>query len=172
MDQSRDNPQLTAHVIVCSDRASSQQYEDMAGPAAQQWLARQGFAVSGITVIPDSEKLLNNVVSQLSSTEDVIVISGGTGLSARDITPQVLSKHCDYEIPGIGEHLRRESLKYSPNALLSRGGAWVKNGRLIFALPGNPKAVIEQLDILGSLVRNSVTSARGLCAHRGHRGPE
>jgi molybdopterin adenylyltransferase len=172
MDQPGNNAQLTAHVLVCSDRASSLQYEDKAGPAAHEWLTRQGFLVSGITVIPDSEAQLANLVSQLCSSEDVIIISGGTGLSARDITPQVLARHCDYEVPGIGEHLRRESLKFSPNALLSRGGAWAKNGRLIFALPGNPKAVIEQLEILGTLVQDSVTSAKGLCAHRGHRSPK
>lgn len=159
----------TAHVIVCSDRAARSDYEDRAGPAAAAWLEKAGILISGITVIPDQANAIEDTLVSHWETSDFIIVSGGTGISPTDITPQVLNRICDYEVSGIGEHLRRESLVYSPNALLSRGGAWMFKGKLIYALPGNPKAVTEQLDILGDLIASSVTASKGLCKHRGHR---
>ena len=90
----------------------------------------------------------------------------GTGLGPRDITPQVLDGACDYGIPGFGELLRQGSLKYSLNAYLSRCGGWVKGRTLVLALPGNPKAVVEQLDILADLLPHALKSLQGKCDDR------
>jgi molybdenum cofactor synthesis domain-containing protein len=164
-----------AHVIVSSDRSFHGTYEDLSGPAAVKWLADKHFDVTGPTVVPDDANALSEtVLSAIASGNELIVISGGTGLSPRDITPQTLDRLCDYDIPGFGELLRAESVKYSLNAYLSRCGGWVKDNRLILALPGNPKAVVEQLGILETLLDHAIKAVHGECSHRrktpGHEG--
>jgi len=156
-----------AAVIVSSDRASSGGYEDLSGPAAVTWLESHGLAVSRPVVIPDEPTALGEALKQ-ACTEgvDLVVISGGTGIGPRDRTPQVLDETCDYAVAGIGELLRRESLKYTLNAYLSRCGGWVRGRALILALPGNPKAVTEQLDILADLLPHALMAVRGECLHR------
>lgn len=158
-----------AAIIISSDRAHAGTYEDKSGPAARAWLEAHGFAVKGLDVVPDEPTALRETIgSFVERGVDVLVISGGTGLSPRDVTPQVLDQVCDFHIPGFGEMLRQGSLKYSPNAYLSRCGGWVKGGTLVLALPGNPKAVTEQLDILGDLLPHALKNIRGECKHR-HR---
>lgn len=157
----------SAWVIVCSDRASLGTYEDKSGPAAKDWLSGNNYNCLGVAVIPDnSDTLREAVLQKIASDADFIVISGGTGISPTDITPQTLATFCDYEVPGFGEMLRQESLKYSLNSYLSRCGGWVLNKKLIFALPGNPKAVKEQLDILKSLMPHAIDAVQGNCKHR------
>lgn len=160
-----------SHVIVSSDRASQGTYEDQSGPAAKAWLEEHGYSVSSLRVIGDDSSLLAELVTAAESQGiPLVVISGGTGLGPRDITPQTLDKICDYAIPGFGELLRRESLKYSLNAYLSRCGGWVKGRSLILALPGNPKAVREQLSILQDLLPHALKALRGTCDNRRSTG--
>jgi len=156
----------TCSVVVCSDRASSGTYEDKSGPAAIGWLKGHQFVQGGYHVIADDIQMLKRIVLNDANTHDLVVISGGTGVSPRDITPQTLKTICDYEIPGIGELLRAGSLKYSLNAYLSRCGGWVLGRSLVLALPGNPKAVVEQLDILSDLLPHALKAIAGNCDHR------
>lgn len=165
--------EFKTQVIVCSDRASSGTYEDRSGPAAQGWLAANGYHCTSVKVIPDDTAALSRAVLEAASSfVDFVVISGGTGIGPTDITPQTLTKICDYEVPGFGEMLRRESLKYSKNAYLSRCGGWVLNKKLIFALPGNPKAVVEQLDMLKDLLPHAIDAVQGTCKSRRPVTPE
>ena len=158
---------LKAAVIVSSDRAHTGTYEDKSGPAATSWLEAKGFEVFDTVVIPDDQThLIEAMMGCLDNKADLIVTSGGTGLGPRDVTPQALDKACDYIVPGIGELLRAESLKYSKNAHLSRCGGWVKERTLVLALPGNPHAVVEQLDILADLLPHALAAVRGECKHR------
>jgi molybdenum cofactor synthesis domain-containing protein len=161
----------TASIIISSDRAFHGTYVDQSGPAAQGWLKGQGYTVKGIQVVADDRVMMAEVVNAaVSQDTSLIVISGGTGLGPRDITPQTLDEICDYAIPGFGEMLRRESLKYSLNAYLSRCGGWVKNRSLIVALPGNPKAVVEQLSILNDLLPHALKAVAGICDNRRSTG--
>ena len=123
--------QYKSHVIVSSDRASQGTYEDESGPAAQTWLKKHKFKCTGITVIPDDDERLRMEVLMAIHEVELLVVSGGTGVGPRDITPQVIKSVAHYEIPGFGELLRQESLKYSLNSYLSRCGAYVKNNKLI-----------------------------------------
>jgi molybdopterin biosynthesis enzyme MoaB len=84
----------------------------------------------------------------------------------------VLDKVCDFAVPGFGEMLRAGSLKYSLNAYLSRCGGWVKGRALVLALPGNPKAVTEQLGIMKDLLPHALQSVRGECKHRRKTAPQ
>lgn len=158
---------MPAAVIVCSDRARAGLYDDESGPAAAGWLEAHGFPAAAPRVVPDEPVELERAVdAALSLSAQLVVVSGGTGLGPRDITPQTLDRICDYPIPGFGELLRRESLKYSLNAYLSRCGAWVKGRTLVLGLPGNPKAVREQLDILSDLLPHALKSLDGKCKDR------
>ena len=158
---------LKAAIIVSSDRAHAGTYEDKSGPAAGDWLETQCFSIANLTVIPDDPDLLRATLQQLfDKGVDLIVVSGGTGLGPRDLTPQVMDTFSDYSVPGIGELLRQGSLKYSLNAYLSRCGGWVKDSTLLLALPGNPKAVTEQLGLLKDLLPHALSAVRGQCSHR------
>ena len=157
----------TAAIIVSSDRANSGTYEDLSGPAAQNWLEAKGLEIAGKCVVPDEAGPLREMLdTYVSRGVNLVVISGGTGLGPRDITPQVLDATCDYSIPGFGEMLRQGSLKYSLNSYLSRCGGWVKGRTIVLALPGNPKAVVEQLDIMADLLPHALKSMQGKCDHR------
>lgn len=165
------SPPRPAAIIVSSDRAYEGTYQDQSGPAATRWLTSHGFTVVKSRVLADDPAMLQHAVSDLVMEEiPLIVISGGTGLGPRDITPQTLDQVCDYGIPGFGEILRRESLKYSLNAYLSRGGGWVKGRSLILALPGHPKAVVEQLSMLEDLLPHALKAVAGTCNHRRSTG--
>lgn len=154
-------------VIVSSDRAHDGVYADRSGPAAIAWLETRGMRVVGKVVVPDGwDSLRDALANFIDSHVELIVVSGGTGLGPRDLTPQVLDQVCDYQVPGFGEFMRRESLKYTANAYMSRCGAWVKGHSFVLALPGSPKAVTEQLDILSDLLPHALKAMRGECAHR------
>lgn len=156
-----------AYVIISSDRASQGIYEDRSGPAVRDWLSRNQYLCEDVKVIPDlREPLVDSVAAATDASCDLVIISGGTGLGPRDITPQVLVSICDYEIPGFGELMRKESLKYSLNAYLSRCGGFVKQRSLVLAVPGNPKAAVEQLDALADLMPQAIESIHGRCKHR------
>lgn len=158
---------LAAAVVVCSDRASSGVYDDRSGLTAVDWLMSHGFETSQPKIIFDDALDIERAVDfAIASGVQLIVVSGGTGLGPRDNTPQTLDRICDYGVPGFGELLRRESLKFSLNAYLSRCGAWVKARTLILGLPGNPKAVLEQLEILGDLIPHALQSIAGKCKDR------
>ena len=157
---------INAKVIVCSDRAYEGVYPDESGALAHRWLKDAGYDSLGVTVIPDNEEKLHEVLTNFLPQVDLIVISGGTGLGPRDITPQFLHHFTDYEVAGFGELMRRESCKFSANAYLSRCGAWVKEQKLIVALPGNKRAVEEQLDIVADILPHAVMSLKGECRHR------
>ncbi len=158
---------FNAKVLVSSDRAADGIYGDLSGPAAANWLELHGYRVEGIQIVADDHHELSQAIEvACKSGIHLLVMSGGTGLGSRDITPQTLEVISDYPIPGFGELLRRESLRYSLNAYLSRCGGWVKNRVLVLALPGNPKAVCEQLDILCDLLPHALKSLGDACHDR------
>lgn len=154
-------------IIISSDRAYDGTYADKSGPAALAWLEAQRFAVVEQKIIPDeANALIESVQHLVKQGVEMIVISGGTGIGPRDLTPQTLERLCDYQIPGFGELMRAGSLQYSRNAYLSRCGGWVKDKTLILALPGNPKAVTEQLDLLADLLPHALMALQGKCKDR------
>lgn len=166
-----DTPQTVsfrAAVLVFSDRASSGTYEDRSGPAIVEWLKNHSFDAAPPHVLPDDSAAITEAVLANLATHDFVVCSGGTGITPRDVTPQTLARCCDYEIPGFGELLRRESMKITSHAAFGRGGAWVKHHKLILALPGNPKAVTEQLDMLRDILTPALFALKGQC--RSSRG--
>ncbi|MDI9876149.1 molybdopterin adenylyltransferase [Flectobacillus rivi] len=137
-------------VINVSDRASAGIYEDIPGKAVVETLKE--YLVSEFEtvykVIPDEQELISETLKYMSDTEGccLIVTTGGTGPAKRDVTPEATEAICEKMMPGFGELMRTESLKYVPTAILSRQTAGIRGKSLIINLPGKPKAIRQCLD--------------------------
>jgi len=137
-------------IINVSDRASKGIYEDLPGKAIVQTLNE--YLISPwekeYAVIPDEQDLIENTLKEMADKKNccLIVTCGGTGPAKRDVTPEATEAVCDKMMPGFGELMRTESLKYVPTAILSRQTAGIRNHTLIVNLPGKPKAIRQCLD--------------------------
>ena len=154
---------FTAAVITLSDRASRGEYEDKSGPLIRDMLEAAGYQVMGQLVLPDGRPRLELELTRLADQRQISVIftTGGTGFSLRDLTPEATKAVCDREVPGIGEALRADSLKYTPNAILSRQTAGIRKQSLIINLPGSPKACRENLEFLLKPLAHGLGILRG-----------
>lgn len=150
---------LHAAVIVASDRAASGEYSDKSGLALLDVLRKEGARVQDPIIVEDDRMALETAIG--SAKADIILISGGTGASPRDVTPDVVTAICDRVLDGIGETLRAESAHFTDMAWLSRMVAGIRGETLIIALPGSPKAVRECWDILRPLLSHAVKMAKG-----------
>jgi molybdopterin adenylyltransferase len=137
-------------VVTVSDRAYSGVYEDKGGPGILAWLeanvAKPWEPI--VTIVPDEEDLIAETLTVLSDRRgcDLILVTGGTGPSPRDVTPEAVQRVCEKILPGFGEQMRRVSLKVVPTAILSRQEAGIRGKTLIITLPGNPSAIKDCLD--------------------------
>jgi cyclic pyranopterin monophosphate synthase len=155
-------PRRLAAGVVLSDRASAGEYEDRSGPVLRRFLGAWGFEVLEIAVVPDDPRPLEAALDRWHAAGATLgLLSGGTGLGPRDVTPQALDRISDYAVPGIGEWMRIESAKHTGSAWLSRGGAWIRRGALLVALPGSPRALEEILPGLGSIVQHALEMMAG-----------
>ena len=152
---------MKIHIITLSDRASRGIYEDKSGPLLKK-LSEDFFAGIGRkvvienSIIPDDEAQLKALLQlSIDNNDDIIFTTGGTGIGSRDITPDVIKTLLDKEIPGIMEMIRVKYGMQFPNALISRSIAGVADKTLIYALPGNPKAVKEYSDEIFKTVEHS-----------------
>lgn len=132
---------LEIAVITVSDRAYKGEYQDLSGPKIKKMIEESGIeAEVSLSVVPDERKAIEEaLIANLD--KDYILTTGGTGISPRDITPDVTRDVCDKEVPGISEYIRQESLKETPNAVFSRGFSGLKDKTIIINLPGSVKAV-------------------------------
>jgi molybdenum cofactor synthesis domain-containing protein len=132
---------LKIAVITVSDRAFNGEYPDRSGPEIKRIIESQleDTRVT-LTVVPDEKKLLKEKILSLMGV-DYIITTGGTGISPRDVTPEVTREICDTELPGISEMLRRESYQETPFAVLSRGTSGIRENTIIVNFPGSLKAV-------------------------------
>src|SRR6266850_4909358 len=135
-----------ALVLTISDTAAAGNREDLSGPEARRILTETGFEVAAIEVLPDERA---EIESRLRRASDegfrLVVTSGGTGLSPRDVTPEATLAVIDRNVPGIAELMRIESLKATPRAALSRAVSGIRQSTLIINLPGSVKGVRECL---------------------------
>ena len=140
---------LTAAVVVCSDTISAGQKEDRAGKAIIKKLEESSVEIKEYVVIPDEvENIQEWVMKSVEAKTDMVIFTGGTGLSKRDVTPEALKPLFDREIPGIVEAARKYGQDRTPYSMLSRGVAGVKGETLILALPGSTKGAAESMDAL------------------------
>lgn len=137
-------------ILTVSDRASSGAYEDLSGPAIRDTL--KAFLRSDwmdcYRVVPDERSQIEGSLRHLCDTEGccLVLTTGGTGPALRDVTPEATAAVCEKLLPGFGEQMRRESLKFVPTAILSRQTAGIRGQSLIINLPGQPKSIRECLE--------------------------
>ncbi len=155
-----------AQVITVSDGAFHGQREDASGAALVKLLSRNGFEVDGPRVVPDEvERIREAVMTAVERGVDLVVITGGTGLGPRDVTPQAISTLIDYEVPGIGEAMRRAGAGSTPMALLSRSMAGVRKRTLIISVPGSPKGATESLEAVMPVIGHAIQVLHGDTTH-------
>ena len=137
-------------ILTISDRGAQGVYEDKSGPLAAELVAeRTGWTIARREIIPDEfATITHTLLEWCAAGLDLILTSGGTGFAPRDVTPEATRTVIEREAPGIAEALRAESLKVTQHAMLSRAVAGMRGRTLIVNLPGNPKAVGENLDVL------------------------
>ena len=141
------NPNLSVAVIVCSDSVSSGKKEDTSGKAIVDKLQKLGLTITKYTVIPDLADVIESNIQLLCHQKtDLVILTGGTGLSHNDITPETVIPLLDRRIPGIEEAIRSYGQQRTPFAMLSRSVVGFKNDTLIMALPGSTAGAAESID--------------------------
>ena len=138
-----------ATVITVSDRASSDEYEDKSGKLIAAMLNDSGYEVSGCIIIPDEKNtIIDTLITECEKGIHLIVTTGGTGFSERDVTPEATKEVIEKEAPGIAEYMRMKSMEITPRGMLSRGVCGIRGRSLIVNLPGSPKGAAENLSFI------------------------
>ena len=153
--------QITVGIITISDRAAGGEYDDLGGPAVKEAAEEYGWSVQSEAVIPDEHKRIQETIRAFSAQGcGLILTTGGTGIAARDVTPEAIRGIMRVEIPGFGEAMRAESIKITPNAILSRSLAAVVDQSLVIALPGKPSGAVECLGFVVGAIPHAVALAQ------------
>jgi molybdenum cofactor synthesis domain-containing protein len=153
-------------VITVSDGVSAGTREDVSGVALVELLKQAQFHVTGPEVVPDNqERISDAIVAAVVDRADLVVTTGGTGLGPRDVTPQATSMLIDYEVPGLGELMRRAGTSSTPMAALSRGVVGVRGHALIINVPGSVKGATESLGAVMPVVGHAIQLLHGHTSH-------
>jgi len=154
---------MKAGILTVSDRSSRGEREDASGPSLRRWLAERGVKEVHLDIVPDEEDRISAVLRKWADEEgfEIILTTGGTGVSPRDITPDATRKVVERTIPGFGERMRSKSLEKTPTAIVSRAVAGVRKQSLIINLPGSPKGAVENLEAVWDAVPHAVEKIRG-----------
>ena len=153
-------------VLTISDSSAAGTREDRSGPAVQARVQELGWSLTKTGVLPDHVEAIAEALKGLSEgAADVILTTGGTGVAARDVTPEAVRMVAEKEIPGFGEVMRREGLKSTKLAPISRSEAVTRGSTLIVTLPGSPRGAIESLNAIAELIPHVVDLLHGRTEH-------
>jgi len=152
-----------AGVVTVSDKGSRGEREDLSGKEVVRMLEEISIPVSDKVIIPDEQDQIQQTLIDLSDRKklDLIVTTGGTGVTPRDLTPDATLKVIDKAMPGMAEAMRQESLKKTPHAMISRAVAGIRGQTLIINLPGSPRSVRENLAVVLPALKHAMEKIRG-----------
>jgi molybdenum cofactor synthesis domain-containing protein len=156
---------LTALVITASDAAAAGVRPDASGPLVAERLARLGFTAERL-VLPDDRASIAAAIVEGAARHRLVVTTGGTGLTPRDVTPQATADVLDYEVPGLAEAMRAEGRRDTPMASLSRGLVGVRGSTLVVNLPGSPKGALQSLEAVVPVLAHALETLAGPFDHR------
>jgi molybdenum cofactor synthesis domain-containing protein len=164
--------QMRAGILVISDKGWSGERPDKSGQAAKEAISQLTLDVLKYEVVPDDADIISGRLREWCDEAglDLVLTSGGTGLSERDVTPEATLRVIDKTIPGITEAMRMETMKIKPEAILSRAVAGSRGRCLIINLPGSPKAVKECLDVIVPVLPHALDVLSGKVSDCGHGG--
>ena len=145
--------QIPVGIITVSDRASKGLYDDLGGPALRTAAQGHGWTIVAESLAPDEKRDIQRAIrEQIAKGSQLILTTGGTGVALRDVTPEAVREIASRELPGFGEIMRLESMKITPNAILSRNLAVVVDKTLVICLPGKPSGAVECLSfVIGAI---------------------
>lgn len=141
---------MRVSIIIASDSSYEGRREDLSGPEAARIMKEAGYEVNAVQILPDDRKMLSDAMQKICDRNeaDLILTSGGTGFSVRDVTPEATLDITERQVPGIPEAIRAYSMQFTNRAMLSRAAAGIRKQTLIVNLPGSPKAVRESLEFI------------------------
>jgi molybdopterin adenylyltransferase len=153
--------QIQVGIITISDRASAGDYKDLGGPALKDAARKAGWQVLAEGIVPDDATRIQEAVRSFSKQGcGLILTTGGTGIGPRDVTPEAIRAIMRVELPGFGEVMRAESMKLTPNSILSRSLAAIVDNALVIALPGKPSGAVECLGFVRGAIPHGVALAQ------------
>ena len=153
--------QIQVGIITISDRASAGDYADLGGPALKAAAQKAGWQVLAEAIVSDDAKRIQDTIGSFSKQGcGLILTTGGTGVGPRDVTPEAIREVMRVELPGFGEVMRAESMKITPNSILSRSLAAIVEGALVIALPGKPSGAVECLSFVQGAIPHGVALAQ------------
>lgn len=162
---------LRIGILTVSDRSAQSIRPDASGPALQDVVRAQGWQVLDVGIVPDDFLVIKRTLAEWADSErlDLILTTGGTGFTPRDITPEATLSIIARLAPGLAEAMRAASLQITPHAMLSRAVAGIRGATLIVNLPGSPKAALENLDVILPILPHAVQLLQQNAeAERGH----
>ncbi len=154
---------MKAGILTLSDKGARGERTDLSGPALTEWLRPRGVETAAYEMIPDDLEQIADKLAEWADggNLDIILTTGGTGVSPRDVTPEATLKILEKVIPGLGELMRFKSLAKTPAAAISRAVAGVRGQTLIVNLPGSPKGAVENLEAIWDAVPHAVAKIQG-----------